>query len=115
MRTVWIVLFLQILTLLSVKHCLPLAGHVEIVFSESVFSAAVHYSNCSLHYTTSNKEVLCPTLATTVPRYTRLDLLSLDTVATPLPLPPADRTSVTSRYCQKRAEKATPIEKRGKE
>ena len=33
----------------------------------------------------------------------------------PLPLPPADRTSITSRHCEKRAQKATPIEKRREE
>ena len=33
----------------------------------------------------------------------------------PLPLPPADRTSITSRRCEKRAQKATPTEKRTKE
>ena len=40
-RTVGLVLFLQVLTLLSVLHCLPPAGHVEPVFSDSTFSAAV--------------------------------------------------------------------------
>ena len=30
----------------------------------------------------------------------------------PFPLPPADRTSITSRHCEKRAQKATPIKKR---
>ena len=39
--TVGLVLFLQVLTLLSVLHCLPPAGRVESVFSNSVFSAAV--------------------------------------------------------------------------
>ena len=33
----------------------------------------------------------------------------------PLPLHPADRTSITSRHCQNRAQKATPIEKRREE
>ena len=86
-RTVGLVLFLQVLTLLSVKHCLPSAGHAEPVFGESVFTAAVRYSNCGLHNSTSNKKVMCTTPATTVRRYSRHDLLSLDTAATPFPSP----------------------------
>ena len=84
-RTVGLVLFLQVLTLLSVKHCLPSAGHAEPVFGESVFAAAVRYSNCGLHNSTSNTKVMCTTPATTVRRYSRHDLLSLDTAATPFP------------------------------
>ena len=57
-RTVSLVLFLKVLTLLSVLHCLPPAGHVETVFSDSVFSAAVRHNNSELHNT--EKKVLLP-------------------------------------------------------
>ena len=86
-ETVGLVLFLQVLTLLSAKHCLPSAGHVEPVFGEGEFTAAVRYSNCGLHNSTSNKKVMCSAPATTVRRYSRHDLLSLDTAATPFPSP----------------------------
>ena len=114
-RTVGLVLFLQVLTLLSVLHCLPPAGHVEPVFSDSVFSAAVRRNNRELHNT--EKKVLFATCAAPVPRYSRHDLLSLETAAAPPPFlfPPADCTSITSRHCEKRAQKATPIEKRREE
>ena len=79
-RTVGLVLFLQVLTLLSVLHCLPPAGHVEPVFSNSVFSAAVLRNNRELHNT--EKKVL---FATSVPRYSRHDHLSLETAAAPPP------------------------------
>ena len=82
-RTVGLVLFLQVLTLLSVLHCLPPAGHVEPVFSDSVFSAAVRRNNRELHNT--EKKVLFATCAAPVPRYTRHDLLSLETAAAPPP------------------------------
>ena len=49
------VLFLPVLTLLSVLHCLPPAGHVEPVFSDSVFSAAV----CR-NYTTQRRKCCLP-------------------------------------------------------
>ena len=106
-RTVGLVLFLQVLTLLSVLHCLTPAGHVEPVFNDSVFSAAVRRNNRELHNT--EKKVLFATCAAPVPRYTRHNLLSLETAAA---LPP---TSITSRHCEKRAQKATPIEKRREE
>ena len=80
-RTVGLVLFLQVLTLLSVLHCLPPAGHVEPVFSDSVFTAAVRRNNRELHNT--EKKVLFATCAAPVPRYTRHDLLSLETAAAP--------------------------------
>ena len=57
-RIVGLVLFLQVLTLLSVLHCLPPAGHVEPVFSDSVFSATVRRNNRELHNT--EKKVLFP-------------------------------------------------------
>ena len=60
-RTVSLVLFLQVLTLLSVLHCLPPAGHVEPVFSDSVFSAAVRRNNRELHNT--EKKVWFATLS----------------------------------------------------
>ena len=82
-RTVGLVLFLQVLTLLSVLHCLPPAGHVEPVFGDSVFSAAVRRNNRELHNT--EKKVLFATCAAPVPRYTRHDLLSLETAAAPPP------------------------------
>ena len=50
-RTVGFVLFLQVLALLSVLHCLPPAGHVEPVFSDSVLSAAVRRNNSELYNT----------------------------------------------------------------
>ena len=78
-----LVLFLQVLTLLSVLHCLPPAGHVEPVFSDIVFSAAVRCNNCELHNT--EKKVLFATCAIPVSRYTRHDLLSLDIAATSPP------------------------------
>ena len=84
-RTVGLVLFLQVLTLLSVLLCLPPAGHVEPVFSDSVFSAAVRRNNRELHNT--EKKVLFATCAAPVPRYTRHDLLSLETAAAPPPFP----------------------------
>ena len=80
-RTVGLVLFLQVLTLLSVLHCLPPAGHVEPVFSDRVFTAAVRRNNRELHNT--EKKVLFATCAAPVPRYTRHDLLSLETAAAP--------------------------------
>ena len=84
-RTVGLVLFLQVLTLVSVLHCLPPAGHIEPVFSDSVFSASVRRNNSELHNT--EKNVLLAACAAPVPRYTRHDLLSLDIAAT-LPPPP---------------------------
>ena len=86
-RTVGLVLFLKVLTLLSVRHCFPSASHVESLFSESEFTAAVRDSNYGLHNSTSNKKVMCATPATTVRRYSRHDLLSFDTAATPFPSP----------------------------
>ena len=62
------------------------AGHVEPVFSDSVFSAAVRRNNRELHNT--EKKVLFATCAAPVPRYTRHDLLSLETAATPPPPSP---------------------------
>ena len=82
-RTVGLVPFLQVLTLLSVLHYLPPAGHVEPVFSDSVFTAAVRRNNRELHNT--EKKVLFATCAAPVPRYTRHDLLSLETAAAPPP------------------------------
>ena len=87
-RTVGLVLFLQVLTLLSVLHCLPPAGQVEPVFSDSVFIAAVRRNNRELHNT--EKKVLFATCATWPVSGNRCR-------TSPLPLPPADRTSVTSR------------------
>ena len=90
-RTVALVLFLQVLTLLSVLHCLPPAGHVEPVFSDSVFSAAVRRNNRELHST--EKKVLFATCAAPVPRYTRHAHLSLKTALPPFfpPPPPPPR------------------------
>ena len=48
-RTVGLVLYLQVLTLLSVLHCLPPVGHAEPVFSDSLFSAAVRRNNREPH------------------------------------------------------------------
>ena len=114
-RTFSLVLFLQVLTLHSVLHCLPPAGHVEPVFSDSVFSdsvfidsvfsAAVRRNNSELHNT--EKKALFATCRSSVSGNSCHTSL--------LPLPPADRTSITSRHCEKRAQKATPIEKRREE
>ena len=82
-RTVGLVLFLQVLSLLSVFHSLPPAGHVEPVFNDSVFIAAVRRNNRELHNT--EKKVLFATCAAPVPRYTPHDLLSLETAAAPPP------------------------------
>ena len=62
---------------------LPPAGHVEPVSSDSVFSAAVRCNQSELYNT--EKKVLFATCAAPVPRYTRHDLLSLETAATPPP------------------------------
>ena len=71
--------------------------------SDSVFSAAVRRNLCSLCSP-------CPLLHSTWPS------VSGNRCSTsPLPLPPADCTSITSRHCEKRAQKATPIEKRREE
>ena len=80
-RTVGLVLFLQVLALLSVLHCLPPAGHVEPVFSV----ASCASQNSELQNT--EKKVFA-TCAAPVPCYTRHDLLSLETAATPSPPPP---------------------------
>ena len=56
---------------------------IEPVFSDSVFNAAVRRNNRELHNT--EKKVLFATCATPAPRYTRHDLLSLETAATPPP------------------------------
>ena len=82
-RTAGLVLFLQVLTLLSVLYCLPPASHFEPVLSDSMFSAAVRRNNCELHNT--EKKVLFATCAAHVPRYTWHDLLSLETAAAPPP------------------------------
>ena len=44
-RTVSLVLFLQVQTPLSVLHCFPPAGHVDPVFSDNTFSAAVRHNS----------------------------------------------------------------------
>ena len=67
-RTVGLVLFLQVLTLVSVLHCLTPAGHVEPVFSDGVFSAAVRRNKNELHNT--EKNVLLAACAAPVLRYT---------------------------------------------
>ena len=79
-----LVLCLQVLTLLSVLHCLSTAGHVESVFSDSVFSAAVRRNKDELPETTSEKKVLyanylCRPCACS---YSRHDLPSLETAPT---------------------------------
>ena len=51
----------------TVLHCLPPAGHVEPVFSDTVFSAAVRRNNRELHNT--EKKVLFATCAAPVPHY----------------------------------------------
>ena len=115
-RTVGLVLFLQVLTLLSVLHCLPPAGHVEPVFGDSAFNAAVRRNNSGLHNT--EKKVLFATCAAPVPRYTRHDLLSLETAAAPPPsfLSPQLIARLSHLgIARKRAQKATPIEKRREE
>ena len=92
-RAVGLVLFLQVLILLSVLHRLPPAGHVEPVFSDGMLC-----NNCELRNT--EKKVLFATCAAPAPRYTQHDLLSLETAATPPPppppslYPPADRPPV---------------------
>ena len=83
MKAVVLVLFLRVMTLVCVLHCLLLAGHAELVFSDSVFGAAVRRNNSELHNT--EKKVLFAACAAPVPRYTRHDLLSLKTAATPPP------------------------------
>ena len=80
-RTVGLVLFLQVLTLFSVLHCLPPAGHVESVFSDSVFSAAVRCN--TVNYITQRKKVLFATCAAPVPRYTRHDLSGYSVLSFP--------------------------------
>ena len=113
--TVGLVLFLQVLTLLSVLHCLPPAGHVEPVFSDIVFSAAVRCNNCELHNT--EKKVLFATCAAPVPRYTRHDLLSLETAAAPPPFLSPQLIARLSHLSIARnvPRRTTPIEKRREE
>ena len=85
------------------------------------FSAAVRRNNSELHNT--EKKELFATCAAPVPRYTRHDLPSLGTAAAPPPFlcPPGDHSLPLpprwsqSRHCEKRAQKATPIEKRREE
>ena len=66
-----------------VLHCSLPAGHVEPAFSDNAYSATVHRNNIDLYNT--EKKVLFATCAAPVPRYTRHDLLSLETAATPPP------------------------------
>ena len=112
-RTVGLVLFLQVLTLLSVRHCLPPVGYVEPVCSDSVFSAAERRNNSELH-NTENKVLFAACAALSSATLDTIFCLSLNRCHTSS-LPPADRTSITSRHCEKRAQKATPIEKRREE
>ena len=79
-KAVGFVLFLQVMTLVCVLHCLPLAGHVEPVFSDSVFGAAVRRNNSELHNT--EKKVLFAACAT-------LDMIFC--LWKPLPPPPPPR------------------------
>ena len=109
-RTVGLVLFLQVLALLSVLHCLPPAGHVEPVFSDSMFTAAVSYTTVS--YTTQRRKCCLPPVPPLSPATLDMTFCLWKPL---LHLPPADRTSITSRHCEKRAQKATPIEKRREE
>ena len=92
----------------AICQTLPAVSRSRWACVQWEFTTAVRYSNCGIHNTTSNKKVMCPIPPTTVRRYIWHDRHTL-------PLPPADRTSLTSRHCQKRAEKATPIEIMGKE
>ena len=115
-RTVGLVLFLQVLTLLSVLHCLPPAGHVEPVFSDSVFSAAVRRNNRELHNT--EKKVLFATCAAPVPPPT-LDMTFC--LWKPLPhLPSFLSPQLIARLshlgiARNVPRKPTPIEKRREE
>ena len=61
-------------------------------------------------YTTQRRKCCLPSLQSTWP-----SVSGNRCHTSPLPLPPADRTSITSRHCEKCAQKATPIEKRREE
>ena len=105
-RTLGLVLFLQVLTLLSVLHCLPPAGHVEPVFMTVTALSVQRCVAATVNYMTQKRKScllavppLCPaTLDMTFCLGNRCH-------TSPLPLPAADHTSITSRPCEKRAQK----------
>ena len=111
-RTVSLVLFLQVLTPLSVLHCLPPAGLVDPVFSDNTFSAAVCHNN-SEH----RERVACCLCHPCPPLHSTWSSVSGNCCHTspPPPTPPVDRRSIPSLHCKKRTKKATLIEKRREE
>ena len=78
-RTVGLALFLQVLIVLFVLHCLPTAGHVE---GQRVQCSHASQQRWTIHQ--REESVVC-FLCRRCPRYSRHDLLSLETAATPLP------------------------------
>ena len=76
-------------TLLSVLHCLPPAGHVEPVTTCSMQVCVA----TTVSYTTQRRKCCLPP----VPRYTRHDLLSLKTAATPPSFPPPPPPQLIAR------------------
>ena len=115
-RTLGLVLFLQVLTLLSVLHCLPPAGHVEPVFMTVTALSVQRCVAATVNYMTQKRKsclLAVPPLCTAT-----LDMtfcLGNRCHTSPLPLPAADRTAITSRHCKKCAQKAAPIKKRREE
>ena len=113
-RTVGLVLFLQVLTLLSVLRCLPPAGHVERVFSEACSVQPCVATTVS--YTTHRRKYcLLP-----VPPLSPATLDMVFCLRKPLPhllhsSPPSCHTSITSQHYEKCAQKATLIKKRREE
>ena len=76
-----LVLFLQVLTLLSVLHCCCQPVMLSLCSVTGVFSAVVCCNNRELHNT--EKKVVFAICTTPVPCYTQHDLLSLEIAAAP--------------------------------
>ena len=115
-RTVGLVLFLQVLTLLSVLHCLrqPVILSLCSVTACSVQPCVA----TTVSYTTQRRKCCLPPVPPLSPATVDITFC----LWKPLPhlppsSPPADHTSITSRHCVKRAQKlkATLIEKRREE
>ena len=109
-RTVGLVLFLQILIVLFVLHCLPTAGHVE-----GQRLQCSHASQQQWTIQQREESVVCYLCRRCPPLQSTWSVSGNRCHTSPLPLSPTDRTSITSRHCEKCAEKATSIEMRREE